>query len=283
MSTQRAAAGRRRPGVPAGGAVNILVRLGKFLFPLLISMVLILVIWTLFLKAYPEVGPRIGKQPIDIWRYLFTAPASGTAREVIFGNLQTTLRDAALGFGAGMIAALVVAAVFVLYASVERTFLPVAVLLRSVPLVVMAPLFALVFGRGLVGVTVLTGIVVFFPALVLIMSGLRGAPRQAQELVAAYGGNRWTALRMVAIPAALPSVFAAARLSVPGALAGALVGEWLISGDGLGASLIRAIPTFKYSELWASIMVVTVVSIVLYAVVGVFEQLVLARFGPAAR
>uniref|UniRef100_UPI002587E695 ABC transporter permease subunit n=1 Tax=Nocardia sp. TaxID=1821 RepID=UPI002587E695 len=78
------------------------------------------------------------------------------------------------------------------------------------------------------------------------------------------------------------SVFAAARISVPGALIGALIGEWLGSGTGLGASLIRAIPTFQYNKLWASIVIVTIVSVALYAIVGVIENLVLARFGPDA-
>ncbi|MEU7630515.1 ABC transporter permease subunit [Nocardia sp. NPDC049220] len=260
--------------------MNLVRRVGRFLFPLFTSLLLMLVIWYVFLKAFPQVGPRVGKTPRDVWTYLVTAPTAGTARQAIVDDLQITLRDAAIGFGAGMLAALAVAALFVSFAAVEQTFLPVAMLLRSVPLVALSPIIVLVFGRGLVGVTVLAAIVVFFPALVMITTGLRNAPRQALDLVAAYGGSRWTGLRMVAVPAALPSVLAAARISVPGALIGALLGEWLGSGTGLGASLIRAIPTFQYSRLWASIVIVTLVSVLLYAVVGVIENLVLARFGP---
>lgn len=270
--------------IGAGGAtVNAgLRRIGRFLAPLAIAMALLVALWYLFLIAFPQVGPRVGKSPLDVWRYLFTAPTSHTARANLLDNLQITLRDAAIGFTAGIAAAVVVAAMFVLFASLEQTLLPIAVLLRSVPLVAMTPIIVLVFGRGLVGVAVIAGIVVFFPALVMIMSGLREAPRQAQELVEAYGGNRWTALHMVAIPAALPSLFAAARISVPGALIGALIGEWLGSGEGLGSSLIKAIPRYQYNELWASVAVVTIVSILIYAVVGVLESLVLERFGPQA-
>ncbi|MFH5212001.1 ABC transporter permease [Antrihabitans sp. NCIMB 15449] len=257
-------------------------RIGSFLLPLAISMVLMLAIWYLFLAVFPQVGPRVGKSPQDVWNYLFTGPASGTARSNLIDNLQITLRDAGVGFAAGMLAALAVAAVFVVFRSIEQTFLPVAMLLRSVPLVALTPIIVLIFGRGVVGVAVLAGIVVFFPALVMIMVGLRAAPRQSQELVEAYGGSRWTALRLVAIPAALPSVFAAARISVPGALIGALIGEWLGSGSGLGSSLIKAIPRYQYNELWASIAIVTIVSILLYAIVGVLENIVLARFGPDA-
>ncbi|WP_054815547.1 ABC transporter permease [Nocardia arizonensis] len=262
--------------------MNALRRVGLFLLPLLTSLALLVVIWELFLRAFPEVGPRVGKSPADIWRYLVTAPGAGNARRVILDDLLITLRDAAIGFGAGMAAALLIATLFVSFAAVEQTFMPVAMLLRSVPLVALAPIIVLVFGRGLGGVTVMAAIVVLFPALVMIMTGLRAAPRQAMDVVAAYGGSRWTGLRMVAVPAALPSVFAAARISVPGALIGALIGEWLGSGTGLGASLIRAIPTFQYNKLWACIVIVTIVSVALYAIVGVVENLVLARFGPDA-
>jgi ABC-type nitrate/sulfonate/bicarbonate transport system permease component len=257
-------------------------RIGRFLAPLAISMALLFGLWYLFLAVFPQVGPRVGKSPTDVWSYLFASPTSHTARANLLDNLQITLRDAAIGFVAGIGAALIVSALFVLFSTLEQTLLPIAVLLRSVPLVAMTPIIVLVFGRGLGAVAVLAGIVVFFPALVMIMAGLREAPRQAQELVEAYGGNRWSALYMVAIPSALPSVFAAARVSVPGALIGALIGEWLGSGEGLGSSLIKAIPRYQYNELWASVAIVTIVSILLYAVVGVLENIVLARFGPDA-
>lgn len=259
--------------------LNVLRPIGKFLLPLLVSLVLLVVLWYGFLELYPQVG-LVGKSPGEVWTYLMTGPNSEGARRVIFAEMRITLRDAGIGFVAGMGGALVVAALFVGIPAVAQAFMPVAMLLRSVPLVALTPIIVLIFGRGLIGVTVMAGIVVFFPALVMIMTALRNAPLQAMELVTAYGGSRWTSLRMVAVPAALPSVFAAARVSVPGALIGALLGEWLGSGTGLGAGLIRAIPTFQYNRLWASIALVTVVSVFLYAVVGVLENLVLARFAP---
>ncbi|WP_338889840.1 ABC transporter permease [Rhodococcus sovatensis] len=249
----------------------------RFVAPIGIAFALLLVIWVVFLEAFPQVGPRVGQTPAAVWTYLFGDEKSAAHRETIFSNLEITLRDAGVGFLVGMGAALIVASVFVVSRAVEQTFMPVAMLLRSVPLVALTPIIVLIFGRGIVGVTVMVAIVVFFPALVMIMVGLREAPTGAQDLIAAYGGNRWMALRMVAVPSALPSVFAAARISVPGALIGALIGEWLGSGQGLGSSMIKAIPRYQYNELWASIVVITVVSIVLYAIVGLLENFALQR------
>ena len=77
-----------------------------------------------------------------------------------------------------MLIATAVAVGFVLYKPFEFAYLPIAMLLRSVPLVAMAPLLLLIFGQGKVGIAVIAGIVVLFPALVNIVLGLTSAARR---------------------------------------------------------------------------------------------------------
>lgn len=266
--------GRAMPGAPVA-----LWPIAAFLGSLLASFVLILVIWWLFLLAFPGIGPIIGRTPADVFAFLFTADGAAQARGAILDDLRITLADAAIGFAAGMATAIVVAALFVVSRSAAQTFMPVAMLLRSVPLVAMTPLITLVVGRGVAVVAVMGGIVVFFPALVLIMTGLAGAPKQIGDVITVYGGGRWTLLRRSAIPSAVPALFSAAKVSVPGALIGATVAEWLGTNKGLGATLQQALPAAAYNELWASVLVITVSSIVLYAIVGIIETVVLAQMG----
>src|SRR6185503_8401102 len=102
-----------------------------------------------------------------------------------------------------------VAVVMALLPTFEQAVMPTAIVLRSIPIVAMAPLIALVFGRGLLGVTVVVGLVTFFPTLVLVITGLRSAPAQACDLIIACGGSRFTAMRKVQMPYALPALFAA--------------------------------------------------------------------------
>jgi ABC-type nitrate/sulfonate/bicarbonate transport system permease component len=101
-------------------------------------------------------------------------------------------------------------------------------------------------------------------------------------VVAVYGGSPWTALRKVALPASLPSFFAAVRISVPGALTGALLAEWLATGDGLGSAIQTAYSQVQFSLVWSAVVVVTAVSLVLYNVVQLLETVVLARMGMSA-
>lgn len=251
------------------------------IWPILVAVALVIAGWVLFLAVF-HVDPSVGKNPKDVAAYLFTDKDAGANRSLVFGLLGTTLHDAALGFVGGLASALIVSALFVLFRSVEQAFLPIALLLRSVPLVAMTPVILLIFKRGNAGIAVIGGIVVFFPALVNISYGLRSAPTHTTDLVLAYGGTKWTVIRRVALPCALPAIFAAARISVPGALIGALIAEWLATGRGIGGGILNAIGGFDYDQVWADIVVLTGVSLVLYTFVGLIESLVLASYGPNA-
>ncbi len=256
------------------------VRALRSAISMIVAIAVLLLIWMGFIKWF-AINPIVAKSPLDVFHYLVTDPDASAHWSSINSGLGRTLLDAGVGFVAGMVAAFVVATLFVLSKPAEAAFLPVAMIIRSVPLVAMTPVITLIFGRGLLGVTVVSAIVVFFPALVIIVFGLRSAPRSATDLCRAYGAGSWMTLRKVAFPSSLPSIFAAARISVPGALIGALLAEWLATGKGLGNQMLLDGSQFKYDELWASVVVITLVSVLIYAFIGLLESLVLSRFGPA--
>jgi ABC-type nitrate/sulfonate/bicarbonate transport system permease component len=103
------------------------------------------------------------------------------------------------------------------------------------------------------------------------------------DLVKVYGGSQYDALRTVAFPSSLPLFFAALKISVPGAITGALLVEWLATGTGIGYAIVSAIGRARPSEVWTYVALITVVSIVLYNVVALLEESVLAKFGHVKR
>jgi len=252
------------------------------LLNVIVTMAAVIVLWIVFLQVY-DLDPLVAKSPVDIFHYLFTGTDADAHRSLVSSGLGRTLLDAGFGFVAGLVAAVTVAVVFVLSRSIEQALLPVAVVLRSVPLVAMTPLITLVFGRGLMATTVISGLIVFFPALVTMAFGLRSASRQAADLCRAYGAGDLTVARKVMLPSAVPAFFASARVGVPGALIGALLAEWLSTGQGLGYAMLKDSSTFDYDHLWASVAVLTAVSALAYNIIAAVETVALARFAPNIR
>jgi ABC-type nitrate/sulfonate/bicarbonate transport system permease component len=249
------------------------------IWPIAAAVMIVVIGWVAFLEFF-AVNPAVGKSPAAVWNYLFTDPGAADHRHAVFGSLGKTLLDAGLGYAGGLGAALGLAIMFVMFAPIEQAFMPIVMLLRSVPLVAMTPVILLAFGRGPAGVAVIGGVVVFFPAMVNIVLGLRSTSRQVTELVLAYGGSRMTVIRKVALPSALPALFASARISVPAALIGALVAEWLATSGGIGGDIPNAIGGFDYGQVWSDIAVLTGASLLIYTMVAVAESAVLTAYGP---
>jgi ABC-type nitrate/sulfonate/bicarbonate transport system permease component len=106
-------------------------------------------------------------------------------------------------------------------------------------------------------------------------------PAEALDLCRAYGASASDTMRKVQIPSALPSVFASLRIAAPLSLVGALLAEWLATGQGLGYGLLNASAVSDYDGLWARVVVITVFSTALYQLVGIAETMVMRRFGSA--
>ncbi|GAA3945380.1 ABC transporter permease [Pseudoclavibacter caeni] len=253
--------------------------LGRSLVTALGTLLIVLVLWQAVI-SFTKVSPYVAKGPADVWAWLVSGKDATTHLSDILGLVGVTLVDTVAGFVAGMVAALVLAVVFRLSRGVQTAVMPIALLLRSVPLVAIAPVIILITGIGSpASVAVIGGIVVLFPALANIMFGLASASPQALDVVRVYGGGTWTAIRKVALPSALPSIFAATRISVPGAITGALLAEWLSTGTGVGGMINKYITQAQFSALWSAVVIVTLIALVLYNLVQLAENVVLTRMG----
>ncbi|SBS72911.1 ABC transporter permease [uncultured Microbacterium sp.] len=255
--------------------------LGRSTLNAALTLVIVIALWWA-ITAFTGISPYVAKGPAQVWEFLVSGEDAAAHRAEMWPLLAQTLQDAAIGFVAGMSVALLLAIAFSLSRAVEAGVMPLALLLRSVPLVAIAPVIILITGRGTpASVAVIGSIVVLFPALASILFGLSRASQQSLDLVHVYGGGRVAQLRKVNLPGALPSLFAAARVSVPGAVTGALLAEWLSTGQGIGGMIQKFSATARFDDLWASVALITLVTLLLYNVVQIVENVALTRMGMA--
>jgi ABC-type nitrate/sulfonate/bicarbonate transport system permease component len=288
-TSEKATTGSPKPGPKRSVAGVLLRRLGSNLGFMVLSVVVVLLLWEGFILFF-HIQPIVAKNPLAVWRYLFSQradPMSGLRsaagnRSVLFANLKITLRDAGIGYVAGIVLALVVSCVFTLQRTIRQTFMPIAIVLRAMPLVALAPLITLICGRSILCVAVIGGIVCFFPALINIMHGLRSTPQAMLDLMSSYGAPKLTTLKTVIVPSALPSIFASLRINVPASIIGALLAEWLATGQGTGQEMLTVENTFDFGELWSAVVLVTLVSIIAYSLVSAIEAGMLSRYAPDA-
>ena len=254
----------------APGLLRLALTVGAIGLPFLV--------WWAFIRL-TGVPEMIAKTPWGVIDYLFLADASAMARAKLGAALMQTLPITALGMVAGLAFAFLLAISSRMMPGFIRAFMPVALVTQTMPLVALTPLLVLMLGRGVSVTLWITISVTFFPAFVLLVQGLQRVPQSVLDLPRAYGASAWKELRMVSIPAALPYLFAATRLTVPRALLGVMIAEWLATGTGLGNLLNQSRGYLDYGMIWTVASVSVCLSVAFYQVVLVIERRTLRRLG----
>jgi ABC-type nitrate/sulfonate/bicarbonate transport system permease component len=235
-------------------------------------------LWYGLIKLF-NLNPFFAKTPSDVWQYVTNGGAASANRSALLTGLGTTMRDAGVGFAVGTLAGCVVAVALVAAPILRASLMPLVLSVRAIPLVAMTPLIVLVFGRGLLGVSVIAGIVSFFPTLVNLLVAMDSLSRDLLDLFRSYNASRLALIKKARLPQSLPALFASARLTGPTAILGALIAEWLSTGSGLGNLMITAGVQSDYGMVWSSVVVVTLVSFVVYDFWSVVEAHVLKLYG----
>lgn len=212
--------------------------------------------------------------------YLIPGPAAVWAafvekRVTIAEHAGLTLLSSGLGLAVSCTLAIVLSVIFVLYKSVGQASMPLIVVLRSAPVAAIAPIIMLIAGRGMGTSVVVVVIVSFFPIMVNLMRGLRGADPLAMELMHVCGATRWQQVRYVQAPASLPFLFTGLRIAGANAILGALLAEWITGSPGLGLLILETGDLREVETLWAAVIVTMAVALSVFAVTSSAEKAVL--------
>lgn len=159
---------------------------------------------------------------------------------------------------------------------------PILVAINGIPRVALAPLFVVWFGIDLLPKIILVFTLVFFVIFYNTYEGIRNVERRYTDLAWVMGANSRALFRKVILPAASPFIILGLKLSIPYALIGAIIGEFIASSAGLGWKIQMETSLYNTTGTMAGLVVLMTIVVVLNAAVSRIEARML-RWRPAAR
>jgi NitT/TauT family transport system permease protein len=203
---------------------------------------------------------------------------------VLWHSALFTAKEAAVGFAIGAVVGFALAIVLIHSRLLERGFLPYIVASQTIPLLAIAPMVVVGLGSkgvtGWVSVSVTAAYLTFFPVAINSLRGLKSADPRALELMRSYAAGRLAILWKLRIPASLPYLFAALKVSATASVVGAIISE-LPSGiqDGLGGAILNFNQYYisEPKDLWATNVIAALLGITFFLAVVVAERLVVRR------
>ena len=205
--------------------------------------------------------------PADVFAAFSKALADGSLIKHTTTTLSEMLYGLLLGVGIGLSIGYAIAKAPLL----EYILSPIIVAFQSTPIVAYAPLLIIWFGTGPSSKVVTTAVIVFFPTLVNTIVGIRGVSPRLRDLMRSLSAGPWRTFCKLELPSALPVILAGLKTSTTLAVIGAVVGEFVGSGSGLGVLVIMARSQYDTPLVIVTVLTMTVIALSLYSLVALVE------------
>lgn len=233
--------------------------------PPLVAVAVLLAVWWALAQVTPVV---LLPDPIDVvgrvWRWV--------GASIGWRYAWPTLAAALLGSGLALVVALplgfIVAHSRLLGAVIE----PFIAFSQTVPLVAVAPLLVLWVGYGTTPIAMLCAIIAFFPMVTTTVVGLRSLDMRIIETAWLDGADAWQRLIHLEVPVAAPAILAGVRGGVVLSMTGAIVGEFVMGGEGLGTLLTISREAADTTGVFAVLILIAVMAAALVALLSVLER-----------
>ena len=207
--------------------------------------------------------------------------------DVLFDAALFTAKEAAAGFLLGAVVGFAIAVCLSEWRLLQRGFLPYIIASQTIPILAIAPMVVVWVNprlpeslAGWGAVAVISAYLTFFPVAINTLRGLTSADPRAVELMRSYAASRWKILWKLRVPASMPFLFTALKISAPAAVVGAIIGELPSSiQDGLAGAILNFNQYYVTSppSLWATNIIAALLGIVFFAVVALAERILVRR------
>lgn len=215
--------------------------------------------------------------PISVLRTLYEITIDGT----LWWHLERTLIEMTLGYVLGVSLGLALAIVVTGIPWAPQIVRPMMLGLFAIPKVALAPLVIVWFGIYLLPKIVLAASLVLFIVYFNTVAGIMAVNPRMIEVLRVMGASRIAVLRKLILPSAMPYIFTAMRITVPGALIGAIIGEFLSSNRGIGYLIAAASSRYDTARVFAGILSLLVFVLLLNAAISRLERY-LTRWQPVS-
>ena len=199
-----------------------------------------------------------------------------------YNDLWVTGLELILGYTSGAAAGIALGILLARWRYVAKICDPFLLALNSVPRIAVAPMLIVWFGIGIASKVFLAATLVFFITFFNTLSGIRGVDKALCDVARVQGASDWQIFTKVMLPHASAWILTGLKMSLPFGLVGVILGEFLVSSQGLGFRLNGYATAYNTSGAIAMILIMMFLMMALTAVADRIDARVM-RWRPAER
>lgn len=203
---------------------------------------------------------------------IFTSLIGGFRDGDLLQHSWVTFQEIAIGFPIGAISGIALGYAFGRSRLLAEIFEPIIIALNGIPRTALAPLFIVWLGIGLWSKVGVVFLLTFFLNFFNTYTGMRQMDQEYVDLASLMGAKGWKLTFKVIFPAISPYVFTGLRTSIPFAVIGAIVGEFVAATEGVGFFIRMSAGIFKTADVFVGIIVLMIMVIIMDKIAAMVER-----------
>lgn len=232
-------------------------------------LILIFGIWEL--SAYLEwADPFITSSPSRVVKSIANLYTSGQ----LFTHLGATLWETVISFILSTVLGTAIAVILWWSETVRRVLEPYLIVLNSLPKVALGPLIIIWVGAGRSAIVTMALMICLIITVISALTGFMSVDEEKIQLMRSMGANKFQILTKLILPANIPNILSILKINVGLSWVGTIMGEYLVSREGIGYLLVYGSQVFKLDLVMASTLMLCVLATAMYLVVALIEKLI---------
>ncbi len=190
-------------------------------------------------------------------------------------HIGYTLFETVLGFILGTLAGTVLAAILWWSPFLSRVLDPYLVILNAMPKVALGPILIVVMGPGMTSIITMGAIISVIISTIVIYTAFKGVDPNYLKVLQTFNATRLQMFREAILPACIPTIISTLKVNVGLSWVGVIVGEFLVSSQGLGYLIIYGFQVFNFNLVLLSLVIIAVFATIMYQLVELLERALL--------
>ncbi|MBR7794570.1 ABC transporter permease subunit [Agaribacter marinus] len=230
---------------------------------ILITFVLL---WEIASRLY-WIDPLLFSSPTTICQVIIEKFSNGS----LFTHLEVTLLETIAGFLIGTLFGILLAISLWTSKRFSRIMDPYLVILNAMPKVALGPIIIVALGPGYVSIIAMGAIISVIITTLVVYSAFNEVDPNFEKVLISFGASKWQIFKHAIFPATLPAMISTLKVNVGLSWVGVIVGEFLVSKQGLGYLIIYGFQVFDFSLVMASLVLIAIFAAIMYKFVERME------------
>jgi len=214
------------------------------------------------------IDPLIFSAPSKIWNLLLEKVTDGT----LAIHVSTTLFETILGFILGTLLGVALAAFLWWFPKMFKILDPYLVVLNAMPKVALGPILIVALGPGFTSIIAMGTIISVIITTIVVYTSFKEVDSNYLKVLLTFNANRFQLFKEVVLPASFPTIISTLKVNVGLSWVGVIVGEFLVSGKGLGYMIIYGFQVFNFTLVLLSLLVIAIFATIMYKTVEWLEK-----------